>query len=382
MSATPHYGLLLVTGSHTHQENYARAFAADPRCRLIGLTDESEVPARRRELNEQLAAELQVPYLGDFEAAVTRADVAAVCLCAEPERRARLTIRAAQASKHVYLDKEPAARLDDARDVAAAVSTAGVLSQTFSLVRSPAARSARQVLDSGRLGELIGLHCEMFFAKGIAGTADLSHPRRERAEVDRLTFIDSKRELLCVGWYPLVLFQWLTGRRLEAVLGTTSNYFFAEHQKNGVEDFSCLMLRMQGGLEATITVGRTGWSSHPSHGIHQIHLVGTGGAETIEADRPRLEVYSDADPWRQPAVPHPEDPMGFWSSTQQAGGVIPKTGWHPIAPTLQSDAAYFLDCIEQGRESDVPASMAVHTFEAVLAGYQSAATGRMIELPA
>src|SRR5262249_25950489 len=26
------YGVLLVTGSHTHQEDYARAFTADPRC--------------------------------------------------------------------------------------------------------------------------------------------------------------------------------------------------------------------------------------------------------------------------------------------------------------------------------------------------------------
>lgn len=30
MSATK-YGVLLVTGSHTHQENYAAAFAADKR---------------------------------------------------------------------------------------------------------------------------------------------------------------------------------------------------------------------------------------------------------------------------------------------------------------------------------------------------------------
>jgi myo-inositol 2-dehydrogenase / D-chiro-inositol 1-dehydrogenase len=381
MPPSPVYGLLLVTGLHTHQENYARAFAADPRCRLVGLTDESDVSARRRELNEQLAAELRVPYLEDFDTAVHRADVDAVCICAEPERRAALTIRAARAGKHVYLDKEPAARLEDAWEVAAAVSAAGVRSQTFSLVRSPAAHLARQVVNSGRVGELIGLHCEMFFAKGVAGTADLSRPRREQTEVERLTFIDSKRELLCVGWYPLVLFQWLTGRKIESVIGTTSNYFFAEHQKNGVEDFSCLMLRMEGGIEATITVGRTGWSSHPSHGVHQVHLVGTEGVETVDADRPRLEVYSDATPWRQPSVPHPDDPMGFWSSTQQAGGVIPKTDWHPVAAARQSDAAYFLDCIGQDRESDVPASLAVHTFEAILAGYQSAATGRMVDLP-
>ena len=37
----PRYGVLLVTGSHTHQENYAAAFAADRRCRLIAVSDEN-----------------------------------------------------------------------------------------------------------------------------------------------------------------------------------------------------------------------------------------------------------------------------------------------------------------------------------------------------
>src|SRR5262249_31052802 len=42
-SRQPRYGVLLVSGNHTHQEDYALAFAADPRCRLIAVTDESGV---------------------------------------------------------------------------------------------------------------------------------------------------------------------------------------------------------------------------------------------------------------------------------------------------------------------------------------------------
>lgn len=379
MDASPPYGLLLITGAHTHQENYARAFAADPRCRLVGLADERDLPARRRELNKQLADELGIPVLDDLDSALARDDVHAVSICAEPERRGRIALLAAQAGKHVYLDKEPAVTAAGVREVVAAVEQRGVLSQTFSLVRSPAAQRAKRIVESGRLGTLVGLHCELFFAKGPAGTADLSKPRRERPEADRFTFIDSKRELLCVGWYPLVLFQWLTGERFTSVYGATSNYFFAEHQTNGVEDFACVMLQMTGGIEATITVGRTGWSSHPNHGVHQIHLVGTAGTTTTDADRPRLEVSSDAPAWRQPPVPHPEDPMGFWTSTQKAGGVEPKRSWFPVAPALASDASHFLDCIEQGRESDVPAAMGAHTVETILAAYESAATGRTVQ---
>ena len=372
------FGLLLIAGSQTHQENYARAFAADDRCKLIGLSDEASIPQRRRELNRQLADELQIPLFDDLDAALARDDVHLVSVCAEPERRGPLAVRSARAGKHVYIDKPMTTSADAARDVVSAVREAGVKSQMFSLVRAPVARRAKSIVESGRLGKLVGLHCELLFAKGIAGTADLSNPRQEKAAAQRFTFLDSKRELFCVGLYPLVLFQWLTGLRFTEITGSTGNFFFSEHQTNGVEDFACMMLGMEGGIETTITVGRTGWQSHPGHGVHQIHLVGTDGSVTLDANQPRLEISSDARAWQQPLQPHPEDPMGFWSSTQRDGGIEPKTDWFPTASAAQNDASYFLDCIEQNRESDVSATVAAHAVEAILAGYVTAAENRTV----
>ncbi len=380
MDRNSELGLLLVAGSHTHQENYARGFLADPRCRVIGLTDEINVPPRRLELNQQLASELDVPILSDFEKAITRADVDFISVCAEPERRGRLAIQCANAGKHLYVDKPLTTTSEDAWQLVKAVETANVKSQVFSLVRMPMAHRAKAVIESGQLGELTGLHCDLLFAKGMSGTADLSKPRQEKPDAQQFTFLDSKRELYCVGWYPLILFQWLTGQRFTSVTGATANYFFAEHQQNDVEDFSCLMLGMEDNLEATITVGRTGWSSHPTHGVHQLHLVGTKGVLTLDAYEPRLEVWSDAPPWTQPNTPHPEDPMGFWSSTQAVGDVRPKRSWFPVDPVYASDAACFLDCLEQSRESDVPVSMGAHAVEVILAGYQAASNQNTVAL--
>jgi len=377
MTASP-FGLLLIAGSQTHQENYARAFAADDRCRLIGLTDEDGVPARRRALNRQLANELGIPLLDDLQAALARDDVHLVSVCAEPERRGRLAALCAQAGKHVYLDKPMAASVADAKRVVAAVQQAGVKSQMFSLVHTAVSQRARALLETGRLGTLLGLHCELLFAKGTAGTAELGRARVEQAEPERFSFIDSKRELFCVGLYPLVLFQWLTGQRFTDVAATTSNYFFAEHQHNNVEDFACLMAGTDGGLDVTLTVGRTGWMSHPGFGVHQVHLVGSDDVVTLDAYQPRLEISSDAPAWRPPEVPHPEDPMGFWSSTQQEAGVEPKTDWFPVAPALQCDASCFLDCIEQDRESDVSAEVGAHAVEAIFAGYAAASQGQPV----
>lgn len=380
MTAPPTYGLLLISGNLTHQENYARALAADPRCRLIGLTDEPDLPQRRAELNQMLADELEIPLLPDIDAALARDDVDVVSVCCEPERRARVAARCARAGKHVYIDKPLCTSVSGAQDVVAAVVDAGVTSQMFSLVHIPVAHRARQLVESGSLGELTALHYELLFAKGIAGTADLTTTRQEKPTAERFTFVDSKRELFCVGLYPLVFFTWLTGRRVISVYATTSNYFFAEHQRNDVEDFSCLLLELEGGLTATVTCGRSGWSSHPSHGTHKIHLTGSAGSVDLDAYEPRLEIHSDAPPWQQPATPHPEDPMGFWSSTQKAGGIHPKTAWQPLQPSVTSDAAYFLNCLEEGRPSDVPAEIGAHAVEVILAAYRSAAAGEAVEL--
>jgi len=374
----PQFGLLLITGNQTHQENYARAFAADPRCRLIGLTDEPTVE-RRTELNRRLAEELQVPFLADFDAAIRRDDVDFVSICSEPERRLKLTLDCVEAGKHVYFDKDPAPTVAEAQQIAAAVSARGLLSQAFSLVRIPAAAQAKAALESGELGELAGLHCDITFAKGTAGTARLG-PRDEKPRPAQFSFLDSKREFLCVGYYAVALFQWLTGQRFVTIDATTSNYFFAEHQKNDVEDFSFAMLGLESGVETTITAGRCGWKSHPSHGIHDIRLVGTRGSLTLDAYAPRLVTFSDSEPWSPPAEPHPEDPMGFWSSTTQASGVVPKADWQPIQEAAKSDAACFLSCLEDGTQSDMSVELAAHCVEVVHAVYESATTGQTVRL--
>src|SRR5690606_38452606 len=95
----PPYAVLPVAGHDTHQPMYAAAFQADPRCRLIGLTDEQQVGPHRRQRNEQLAAELGIPLLPDYDRALARDDVHIVSICAEPIRRGPLIERAARAGK-------------------------------------------------------------------------------------------------------------------------------------------------------------------------------------------------------------------------------------------------------------------------------------------
>ncbi|HWC88080.1 MAG TPA: Gfo/Idh/MocA family oxidoreductase [Pirellulales bacterium] len=371
-------GVLLLSGGQTHQEMYAPAFAADPRCRLIGLTDENDVSPRRRALNEQLAQSLGIPLLASLDDALARTDVHVVSICAEPERRARVIQRVLAAGKHLYLDKPLATTIDEARRIRAQARASGVCSQMFSLVHSPPAERVRAVLESGRLGELLAVHCDLFFAKGPAGTARFGEPRRETAHPTTFEAVESKRELYNIGVYPLAMLAWLLKKKVRRVFATTGNYFFAEHQRNDMEDFAQASFEFDGGVTATVCVGRTGWRSHPAGGVQRTWLIGTRGTACIDAYRPRLEIWSDEPAWPTPAR-SPEDPMGFWTSTQSAVGIVAKQAW--LAPSDEhADVRHFVDCLVAGRDSDLPAEYAAEALEALLAAYQSAATGQPVSI--
>lgn len=373
------YGILLVTGSHTHQENYALAFAADKRCQLIAVTDEANIDQKRRDLNERLARALGVPYLPDLGKALERKDVSVVSNCAPPERRGRIAVRCAQAGKHLYLDKSLVPKLPEADALVKAVRDAGVRSHMFSFITQPWAREAKKLLDSGRLGKLQAIHADVFFAKGKNGTAKLGTPRKEEYPPERHQLVEAKRELDNVGVYPLVLVRWLTGKKFRTVLGITGNYFFEEHQKHNVEDFGLISATLDEGLPVTITSGRYGWTTHPSFGVNRMMLVGSERTVVIDANRPRLEVYTDEAPWVPPNI-NPADPMGFWTSTQDEVHVRPKKTWVGLTPA-RSDAGYFIDCLEANRDSEINVAEAALATEVLLAAYRSAAAGEVVTLP-
>ena len=99
------YGVLLLGGHRTHQENYASLFAQDERCRLIAFADELDAPPERVALARSLAESLNLPFIRDLDDALAREDVHIVSLCTEVERRGRVGTKCAEAGKHVYLDK-------------------------------------------------------------------------------------------------------------------------------------------------------------------------------------------------------------------------------------------------------------------------------------
>ena len=374
------YGVLLLGGNRTHQENYALSFAQDTRCRLVAFADEPNAPPERITLARSLAESLDLPFI-DLDAALAREDVHIVSLCTDVERRGRIGVKCAEAGKHVYLDKPMALNAEDADNIVAAVAKSGVRSQMFSNIHSAWARTVQQALASGSIGELQAVHCDVLFSKGHPGTAPVGEKRVQKPTLERYSFVEAKPEMFDVGVYAVSMVNWLTQKRVQRVFGGTANYFFKEHRGCGLEDFGALVLTLEDGITATIVGGRYGWQSHAQGGVRKVHLVGTEGSLTFDASANRLEVFA-AEPAFEPPSPHPLDPMGMWSSTQAEIKMPPKQQWIDVGNDDDSAREFgaFIDCIENGVESEMNAEFAAHSVEIICAGYRSAATGEAIDL--
>jgi predicted dehydrogenase len=366
-------GVLLVTGGMTHQEGYAAGFRADPRAKIVGVSDERQVDERRAGLNRKLAADLGVPYLANLDDALGRSEVNLVSVTTEHHRQGRVSLACARAGKHVYLDKPLAGNLEEARQLEQEVKKRGLRSQMFTQVLFPPAQRARSLLASGAVGDLRAIHADMLFAKGFADGKPVA-PRRESAKPDRFLVPDAKREMFNIAVYPLALVRWLAGRKaFRSVRAVTGNYFLAANRVRDFEDFGVLALNLEGGVTATISSGRTGWRSHAGSGHIRTKLVGSRGNLFLDGQAAHGEICGDGqEGWRVPAV-NPQDPQGFWASTDQKKSGGPQWFLPPAAPN--TDQSAFLDCIEQGREAEVTVSDGVRILEALLAAYRSSAGG-------
>jgi predicted dehydrogenase len=372
------YGVLIVTGSMSHQEGYALGFQADRRCKIIAVSDEIGVNERRAGLNQKLAGELKVPYIRDLREALARRDVDVVSICTEHDRQGRVAIACAEAGKQIYIDKPLAGSVAEARQLEEVVKRKGLRSQMFTQVTLPPARRLRRLLGSGQIGELRAFHQDLHFAKGYAADLPLI-PRKEDAEPKLFLTVDSKREMFNIAVYSLALVRWLSGRKgFETVRASTGNYFFEGNAKRGFEDFGVMAVTMQGGLVATISSGRTGWRSHGGAGHHRTKLFGTKGSAFVDAYQGHGEICADKQPqWRTPPV-NPNDPVSFWASSSQKKEGGPD--WFVVPALGPSDQSLFIDCLESGREAEVTVADGARVVEALFAAYRSAAEGRVVKV--
>ena len=122
-----------------------------PNADLVALCDSD------RNALEQVGWELQIATLcDDYRDALGRDDVDAVVIVTPTLLHRRIASAAAEAGKHVFLEKPMAVTVDECRQIIAAVEKAGVKLQIGFMRRFDARfLEAKEVLDSGELGRVI-----------------------------------------------------------------------------------------------------------------------------------------------------------------------------------------------------------------------------------
>jgi predicted dehydrogenase len=123
------------------------------RCRLVAIGSRDPERARR------VAAELEIPRAhGSYEELLSDPEVDAVYIPLPNHLHVEWTIAAARAGKHVLCEKPLAMNVADAERMILTCETAGVrLMEAFMYRLHPSWVALREVVSSGRLGELMAI---------------------------------------------------------------------------------------------------------------------------------------------------------------------------------------------------------------------------------
>lgn len=303
---------------------------------------------------EAFAGRFNIPHaLTDYRDLVAHPEVDAVLVACPNDLHAEVTLAAADAGKHVLCEKPLCRTLDEADHMIAACAEAGVLlGYAEELCFAPKYVRLKQLVDEGAVGKVYlikqsekhdGPHMPWFWdvARSGGGVA------------------------LDMGCHALQFFRWLLGgARALSVYADMGTFVHAD--KTAGDDNSILLTRFEGEVQ---TIAEESWAK-PGGMDDRAEVYGSQGV--IYADLLRgnaLECYSTS---------------GYGYVVEKAGA---STGWTwPIFEEawnygFPQEVQQFVDAVRDGGEPLCRGEDGRAVLEILFAAYESARTGRRIDLP-
>ena len=232
----------------------AQAIAQIPGFRLVAVADADA--ARAHAVGNRVGAVVEA----DWRNLVHREDLDTVIVSTPPPLHAPMCIEALAAGRHVICEKPLARSPEEGRAIVEAAQRAGRLLATgFNYRFYPAIVKAREILDSGRIGELD--HIRSY--TGHPGGSEFTHPWVH--EVD----VMGGGALVDNGIHTIDLTRYFLGEVSEVKAFTTGNVWGFP----GCEDNAFALLRSPVGKVATLQASWTEWRGYR----WAIELYGTRG---------------------------------------------------------------------------------------------------------
>ena len=267
-----------------------------------------------------------------------------------------LTIRAAQAGKHIILGKPMAMSVAQADRMVDAVEASGVLCFAFQGMMRLRAADLKARIDQGEIGKIAVIHqtsrwsiAEDWHNSGTPGWF------ADPAQVPGGAFIDE-------GIYWIDLFRWLTGSEVVEVSARMANLV---HTNIAVEDWGMATFTLANGVVATleaswtIAAPKTSGPSPKHNAVVRLEVVGTGGEIIDQWFRApgRAVLRAGARDW-----------------------VFERDSEEPFTPAPPGPLAHLIDCLENERQPVATIQEARRSLIVALAAYESARTGCSVRL--
>ncbi|HNR34388.1 MAG TPA: Gfo/Idh/MocA family oxidoreductase [Candidatus Hydrogenedentes bacterium] len=323
---------------------HIRAFQSNPHTEVRAICSRNEARAKAKSLECGVRCEL----FTDHEKMLAMDGVDIVAVATPPNVHRVQAVAAAQAGKHLLLEKAMATTLEDARAIRDAVAQAGVKSVVSFVLRwNPLFDIIKTQLADDTIGRVfLG---EIDYYHGI-GPWYVQYAWNVKKDI-------GVSSLLSAGCHAIDALRWFMGGDIAEVFQYSTFGKGADFAQYEYDPTSCTMLKF--------TDGRIGKAASCIECIQpyvfNINLVGTHG--TIRNNL----IYS-------------KKKFPGQTSWTEVPTILPDSGdvrHHPF--TLE--AAHLLDCILCNKESHVNVADAYKTHEACFAADLSGREGRPVALP-
>ena len=267
-----------------------------------------------------------------------------------------LTLKSAQAGKHLILGKPMAMTVAEADRMVAAVAAAGIVCVPFQGINRLRFAGLKKRIDAGEIGDLLVLHqtsrwsiAEDWYRSGTPGW--FADPRC----VPGGAFIDE-------GIYSIDFFAWVTGSDIVQVEAKLANLV---HKDIAVEDWGMATFTTASGVIATleaswtINAPRKSGPSPKQNAVVRLEVVGSRG-EIIEQ-------------WFRA-------PGRAVLAAGAADWIYERQSEEPFATPAPSPLDHLIDCLEHSRRPVATIQDARQSFVAALAAYESARIGGPVRL--
>ncbi len=141
--------LALLGCAHIHTPGFIKMLAKRDDAKVVAVFDDDPQRAAKN------ADQVNAPVVDDLDGLLGDEQLDAVIVCSETDRHEPLVLKAADAGRHLFVEKPLGFATDDAFRMAAAIEKAGVLFQTGYFLRgTPIHQKLKAMIDAGDFGTI------------------------------------------------------------------------------------------------------------------------------------------------------------------------------------------------------------------------------------